>query len=60
MPRITCADLTGTCDTTLEGPTGRDVLLAYIGHANRQHRDDRIALDAVIAAISDELAMSRS
>ncbi len=54
MPRIICADLNTTCDVTVEGATGRDALLGYIAHANREHRHDAIALDAVIEAISDE------
>ena len=58
MPQIVCADLTGACPTTLEGATGREVLLTYIGHANRQHRQDAILLDAVIKAITDETTVA--
>ncbi len=54
MPRIRCADLISTCDTTVQGATHRDVLLGYIGHADRVHRHDAIPLDAVLDAICDE------
>jgi hypothetical protein len=53
MPQISCADLTSTCEATVEGGTGRDALLGYIAHGNREHRDELIPLDAVIDAISD-------
>ena len=54
MPLIVCADLTGRCDVTVEGATGRDVLLGCIGDADRQHRQDAIPLDAVMDAISGD------
>ena len=53
MPLIVCADLTGRCDVTVEGATGRDVPLGCIGHADRQHRQDAIPLDAIVDAIVD-------
>lgn len=53
MPRITCADLISTCEATVEGATGRDVLLGYISHAAREHHHEDIDLDAVLDAITD-------
>jgi predicted small metal-binding protein len=53
MPRIICAHLISGCDVTVEGATHRDVLLGYIGHADRAHRQDAILLDAVLDAIAD-------
>jgi predicted small metal-binding protein len=52
-----CADLTATCEVTVEGATGRDVLLGYIAHADREHRHDDITLVAVLDAISHETAV---
>jgi predicted small metal-binding protein len=53
MPWLRCADLISSCDTTVEGATDRYVLLGYIGHADRAHRQDAIPLNAVLGAISN-------
>jgi hypothetical protein len=51
---ISCADLINTCGTTVQGAAHRDVLLGYIGHTDREHRQDALPLDAVLDAISDK------
>ena len=60
MPRILCADLTTTCKVAVEGATGRDVVLGYIAHADREHRHEAIALDAVLDAITDPRPLMRT